>query len=225
MSASAFALSMRSAGTRRPARCRRSPCPAARRNALRERSAQRSDRRMARSTSASVHGSFTHSSNCIWMSEPSRSWISIERSGVRIWRDPSMCDWKVTPFSSSLRSLRERHDLEAAGIGEDRIGPVHELVQPAERRDALGARAQHQMIDIAEHDVGAQRLHLLGVHRLDRRRRADRHEGGRADRPARHRDHAQPRGAVRFLDGEGKVLIHGRGPFADAASERRHASP
>ena len=37
----------------------------------------------------------------------------------------------------------QRHDLETARIGEDRIGPVHEAMQPAECRDALGAGAQH----------------------------------------------------------------------------------
>ncbi len=37
---------------------------------------------MARSASSCEQGSLTHSSNCIWMSEPSSRWISIERSGV-----------------------------------------------------------------------------------------------------------------------------------------------
>ncbi len=70
-----------------------------------DRSAQRSDSRMARSASSGGHGSLTHSSSCIWMSEPSSRWISIDRSGVSSWREPSICDWKVTPRSLSLRSL------------------------------------------------------------------------------------------------------------------------
>ena len=60
-----------------------------------------------------------------------------------------------------LAQLGERHDLEAAGIGEDRPGPVHEVMQAAERGDALGARAQHQMIGVGEHDIGAERIHIL----------------------------------------------------------------
>lgn len=39
------------------------------------------------------------------MSEPSRFWISTERSGVSTCFEPSICDWKVTPSSVSLRRL------------------------------------------------------------------------------------------------------------------------
>ena len=67
------------------------------------------------------------------MSAPSSSWISIARSGVSSNIAPSRCERKVTPFSSSLRSCDERHDLEAAGVGQDRLRPVHECVQAAER--------------------------------------------------------------------------------------------
>ena len=63
------------------------------------------------------------------------------RSGESSTIAPSRCERKVTPSSSSLRSCAERHDLEAAGIGQDRVRPVHESVQAAERRDAFGARA------------------------------------------------------------------------------------
>ena len=34
---------------------------------------------------------------------PSRCWISIERSGDSSYDAPSICDWKVTAFSVSLR--------------------------------------------------------------------------------------------------------------------------
>ena len=47
-----------------------------------QRSAQRSDSSIARSISSGLAGSATHSSSCIWMSESSSPWISIERSGV-----------------------------------------------------------------------------------------------------------------------------------------------
>ena len=180
-------------------------------NAAFDRSAQRSERRIARSASSREHGSLTHSSNCIWMSEPSSRWISIDRSGVSSWREPSMCDWNVTPVLAELPELREAHHLEAAGVGEDRMRPVHELVQAAERGDALRAGRQHQMVGVGENDVGAERPDRLGMHRLDRRRRADRHEGGRADVAARRRDLAEPGRAVDGADGEGNVVSHADG--------------
>ena len=39
---------------------------------------------------------------------------------------------------ADLAQFRQRHDLEPAGIGQDRMGPVHEAVQPAQGGDALG---------------------------------------------------------------------------------------
>ena len=118
------------------------------------------------------------------------------RSGVSMWREPSMCDWKRTPSSVILRSLLSDMTWKPPRVGEDRAVPAHEAVQAAEPRDALGAGAQHQVIGVGEHDVGAGGAHLLGVERLDGRRRADRHERGRADDPARRRDLAQARGAA-----------------------------
>ena len=67
--------------------------------------------------------------------------------------------------------LRQRHDLIAAGVGEDGAVPAHEAVQPAKLGDALGARPQHEMIGVGEDDVGAGRAHRLRQHGLDRGRR------------------------------------------------------
>ena len=95
-----------------------------------------------------------------------------------------------------LGQLGEAHHLIAAAVGQDRPLPAHELVQPAEPRHPLGAGAEHQMIGVAEDDVGAGRAHALRLHRLDRRGGADRHEGRRADLAAPHRDRAGAGGAV-----------------------------
>ena len=84
----------------------------------------------------------------------------------------------------------EAHHLEPAGIGQDRVRPVHEPVQPAQPRDALGAGAKHEVIGVAEHDIGPERPDLLGIHPLPWRRRADRHEGRRADDAVRRRQAA-----------------------------------
>ena len=100
--------------------------------------------------------------------------------------------------------LGQRHDLIAAGIGEDRLVPMHELVQAAELGDALGAGPQHQMIGVGEDDVGAGRRHVLGEHGLDRGAGADRHEGRRAHDAARRGDGAGARLAVARFEREGE---------------------
>ena len=63
-----------------------------------------------------------------------------------------------------------------------RIGPSQRMkrVQPAEPRHPLGGRAEHQVVGVAQQDVGAGLAHLIGGQRLDRAGGADRHEGRRA---------------------------------------------
>ena len=68
------------------------------------------------------------------------AWISIERSGVSAWREPSMCDLEGHALLARPCGAWPAHHLEAAGIGQDRPRPAHEPVQAAERRDPLGAR-------------------------------------------------------------------------------------
>ena len=60
--------------------------------------------------------------------------------------------------------VAERHDLEAAGVGQDRPVPVHEPVQAAEPLDALVAGPQVQVVGVAEDDRRA------GVAEVVRRR-------------------------------------------------------
>ena len=103
-----------------------------------------------------------------------------------------------------LTEFRQRHHLEAAAVGQDRSIPTCKFVQAAERRHAFGARAQHQVIGVAENDVGARRLHLGHGHCLHRAGGADRHEGGRADDAARQRDRAGAGRAVGRVDAEGE---------------------
>ena len=55
------------------------------------------------------------------MSESSSAWISSERSGVSTNVAPSICDWKVTPVSSSLRSCAS--DMTWKPPESVRIGP------------------------------------------------------------------------------------------------------
>ena len=114
----------------------------------------------------------------------------------------------------------ERHDLKPAAVGQDRPRPVHEAVEATERLDAVRAGAEHQVIGVAEHDRGARRADRVGGHRLDRPRRADRHEDGGLDRAVRGPEAAGPRGAVPRLDGEPEGLAHD-----GSARVSRQASP
>ncbi len=85
-----------------PARCRTGLALARRwpANARFDRSAQRSDSSMEDAACSREAGNGVHSSSTIWISAPSRHWISIARSGVSKCVAPSRCDWKVTPCSS-----------------------------------------------------------------------------------------------------------------------------
>ena len=179
--------------------------------AVRERSAQRSDSCMAFSASFSVCGNSRHWSSCIWMSEPSSRWISMARSGVSSWRLPSICDWNTAPCSVILRIFDS--DMiwkppESVRIG--RFQPM-KLVQAAELRHLFGAGPQHQVIGIAEDDVGARALHLIEIEALDGADRADRHEGRRADGAMQRVHRAEPRGAIGGVQVKENSVSHGAG--------------
>jgi hypothetical protein len=115
---------------------------------------------------------------------------------------PSRWERKVTASSSTLRNA----DNEAAGIGQYRMRPIHEAVQPAERRDAFGAGTQHEMIRVCQHDLRAAGAHGIGREPLHGRLRADRHEGRRRHRAMRRDDLAVADAALRGEETEGKGL-------------------
>ena len=155
------------------------------------------------------------------MSEPSSRCTSIERSGDSSTLAPSICERKVTRAFAHLAQLRQRHHLEAAGIGQHRAAPAGEALQAAERGDALGARPQHQMIGVAEHDIGAGVAHLAPMHALHRAGGADRHEGRRSHHAMRRR---QPAGAGLAVTPEQFEMI-GRCHRLDLSRNNRQASP
>ena len=55
-----------------------------------------------------------------------------------------------------LAQLAQAEDLEAAGIGQQRPVPAHELVQPAQLAHQLVPRSQIEMVGIAQNDLRAQ---------------------------------------------------------------------
>src|SRR5690606_30036490 len=116
-----------------------------------------------------------------------------------------------------LAQLLEAEDLKTARVGQDRAAPVHEAVQAAVSAHDVGPRAQHEVEGVAEHDVGAEVLELLGRHGLDAAVSADGHEGRRLYRAARECQAAAPRGAVLTEHGEAHQDVR-RGAGARAPS-------
>ncbi len=90
------------------------------------------------------------------MSLPKASWTSTVDSGVNVCGSPLRWDWKGHAFFGDLAQAGEAEDLEAAGIGEDGVGPGHEAVQSAELADEFVAGAQVEMIGVGEEDVDAE---------------------------------------------------------------------
>ncbi|MNT89067.1 hypothetical protein D3C72_2297300 [compost metagenome] len=86
--------------------------------------------------------------------------------------------------------------------------PADQLMQAAKPCHALRAGPQHQVIGIAENDIGAELAHLIEIHGLDGADSANRHEGGRADDAARHGNLAKACAATRGFQGEGEFLVH-----------------
>ena len=169
-------------------------------NARLLRSAQRSESCMARSISERSAGSFRHSSSCI-DDVGAEQRLDFNRP-LRRQREHRAVEMRAECHGVlvELAKLRQRHHLEAAGIGQDRAVPVHEFVQPAELGDALGTRPQHQMIGVAEQDLGAGCTDVLRRQPLHRRLGADRHEGRRLHAAMRRLKLAAPCRAVGLLE-------------------------
>jgi hypothetical protein len=90
--------------------------------------------------------------------------------------------------------------LKATGVGEDRLVPAHEAVQPAVLADHLDSRPQPEVERIAEDDLRAERGELGGRHGLHRAVGAHRHESRRVDAAVRQLEHAAARLAIGAQD-------------------------
>ena len=100
------------------------------------------------------------------------------------------------------RDLDKAHQLVSAAVGEDRVLPAHEGVEPARPLDQLDARPQRQVIRVAEQDVDAGSAHLVRVQRLDGRVRSHRHECRRAHDSVRRGERTGARGTIDRVNGE-----------------------
>src|SRR5581483_8278157 len=104
--------------------------------------------------------------------------------------------------------VAEGEDLEAAGVREDRPVPAHERVEAAELGDQLLAGPEMEVVRVAEDDLGADPAQLVGVDRLHRRLRPDRHERRRPHLAVHRAEDAGAREPVPGSDLED--LAHGR---------------
>ena len=95
-------------------------------------------------------------SNAIAMSEPRLRWIRAAISGEKraggAVVDGAEGDAVVADVE---QRVAKREDLEAAGVGQDRPVPARERVQAAQLRDQLVARAEMEVIGVAEDDLCA----------------------------------------------------------------------
>ena len=100
-------------------------------------------------------------------------------------------------FLGQFADFGEAEHLKTAGIGENRLVPMHELVQTAMRGDDVLAGAQHQVERVAKDDFRAHGVQLLRRKPLDRAEGANRHEHRRFHRlPVGESNAAAPRAAV-----------------------------
>ena len=93
-------------------------------------------------------------------------------------------------------AVPHREDLEAAGVGDDRVLPAHEAVEAAEALDQLAAGAQEEVEGVAEHHPVAERGDLAGPQPAHAAAGRERHERGRRDLPVRGLDDAGARERV-----------------------------
>ena len=132
-----------------------------RRGAASDRSAQRWVRSVASATTARGELGKTGWSNATATSDPSASWTPIASSGVNRWSDPSRWLRNVDAVVVDHPQVAERHDLEAARVGQDRAVPVHEPVEAAEPRDPLVAGSQVEVVGVGQDDRRADLAEIV----------------------------------------------------------------
>src|SRR5206468_10730349 len=90
-------------------------------------------------------------------------------------------------FGGDFTRMRKTEDLIPSRVGENRMGPGHEVVQTAELADEFVAGSQIEMIGIREDNFGAELLERFLTQALNGRGGADGQEERRFDRAVRRR--------------------------------------
>jgi len=109
------------------------------------------------------------------------------------------------PLLRDLANLRKGHHLEPTAIGKYRSIPSDEFMQATELCHLFRSWPQHQMVGIAQNDIGARLLHLIEVKPFHRADGSYRHEGGGANVTMQRMDRSQPRRAIRLVKRKGKL--------------------
>src|SRR5262249_44091015 len=94
----------------------------------------------------------------------------------------------------------EAEHLIPAAVGENRLRPADEAMQPAAARDQVVAGPQVQVIGVAQQDLGAERFEVAMRDALHRALRPNRHEGRRLDFTVRRAQNAATREVVGVRD-------------------------
>ncbi len=74
-----------------------------------------------------------------------------------------------------LAELGEAEDLKTTAVGQDRLVPIHELVQSAEFLEDVHAGTQEEVVGIGQDDLGAHDIEIARGDGLDRGLGPDRH--------------------------------------------------
>src|SRR5712692_2025806 len=80
------------------------------------------------------------------------------------------------PFLTHARQCPETEHLKTPAIGEDGGRPGHEGMQPAKAADEAVARAEREMIGVAQDDTRPTGYQVAGAQRLDGGLGANRHK-------------------------------------------------
>ncbi len=97
-------------------------------------------------------------------------------------------------------TVRQREHLKAAGVGDQRPLPPHELVQPPGSRDPIRPGRDEQVVRVPQHQLIPHPSYLARLKTAHRPLRGQRNERRRADRAVRAS--AAPRPAQRHPDAD-----------------------
>ncbi len=95
-----------------------------------------------------------------------------------------------------LAELGERPDLEAPGVGKNRFVPGGKTVEPTHFLDQLVARAEPEVVGVAEDDLRSQLDEFVGVQGFHGPLGADGHENRSFHRAMRELESALAGGAI-----------------------------
>ena len=122
------------------------------------------------------------------------------------------------PFLRDRPPFPQAEHLVAAAVGENGPRPPDEAVEAAAPRDEVVARAEEQVVGVAEDHRGAGLLEVAHRQGLHGPARAHGHERGRLDLAVRGAEDAAPREPVAMRDGEvrrprgHRVILRAPGP-------------